>query len=96
MKGSLSKLSVASTGSSGSRDYTPVYAAAASSATPHLMGGRRISPWTSPGTALVKTTSAGGRSRESRESSRDVSPASVDNLSMDELDTVDAAEESIL
>lgn len=83
LKGSLSKLSMASTGSSGSssKDYAPT-------ATPHQgAGGRRMSPWTSP----VYTKMGGSRS------SRDASPASVDNLSMDELDIeVVEAEETTL
>lgn len=84
LKGSLSKLSMASTGSSGSsKDYTPV-------ATPHQgAGGRRLSPWTSP----VYTCTKIGGSR----SSRDASPASIGNLSMDELDIdVVEAEETTL
>ena len=92
LKNSLSILSVASTGSSGSssRDYnTPVLQG--------VGGSRRISPWTSP----AATTGSGGlcasnKSGGSR-SSRDASPASVDNLSMDELDIdVPEAEETAL
>lgn len=69
LKGSLSKLSVASTGSSGSsRDYAPISG-----------GGRKVSgpSWMSAGGIYVKTGSR---------SSREQSPGSVDNLSMDELD----------
>ncbi len=71
LKGSLSKLSMASTGSSSSRDYVPVVHASMQG-----VDGRKTSaPW-------YARTATGGGSR----SSRDVSPASVDNLSMDELD----------
>ena len=71
LKGSLSKLSMASTGSSGSsKDYAP------------SGYGRKMSPWASTGGMHVKT---GG--------SREVSPGSVDNLSMDELDTSEGGED---
>ena len=83
LKGSLSKLSMASTGSSGSsKDYAPT----TTSTSLQSVGGRRVSPWTSP----VYAKTGGSRSR-------DGSPASLDNLSMDELDTdVVEAEETTL
>ena len=81
LKGSLSKLSMASSGSSGSgsKEYTPT------PTTSSTVVARKLSPWTCP----IYTKTGGSRA------SRDVSPASVDNLSMDELDT-DMAEETTL
>lgn len=83
LKGSLSKLSMASTGSSSSaKEYAPITSQS-------VAGGRRMSPWASSG---VLCTSTGSHSRET-------SPASIDNLSMDELDvetTEEVPEETIL
>lgn len=79
LKGSLSKLSMASTCSSNSgKEYS----------VPSTSGGtgRKISPWTAP------VYGRGGSK------SREASPASLDALSMDELDLADTteAEDTIL
>lgn len=75
LKGSLSKLSMASTSSAGSTSTKDYYIGSS-----HQQGTgiRKFSSWGSTGVIYSKTGS---------KSSREVSPASVGNLSMDELET---------
>lgn len=85
LKGSLGKLSMASTSSSSSnKDYGPIVGV------PQIVGGgggggigRRLSPW-------------GVSSGMNRNRSREGSPGSFDNISMDELDMNECAEEILL